>query len=144
MIGGEKVILNVIEGKAHTDGDMYIYLPARKTLFAGDLIFNDRLPSLRDGSISGWITTLEAIKAMDLKVIVGGHGICSDGTSPDFTLNYLKALKEGVRTVLDEGGDLSDAVASMPMSEYADVGMYDTMHKTNINITFQMLEWEDE
>ena len=144
MIAGKTVILKRAEEKAHTEGDIYVYLPSHKAVFAGDLIFNDRLPSLRDGDINGWISTLQAIQTMDIEVLVGGHGFRTDKGSLNLTLNYLKELKQGVRAILDRGGDITDAVKELTMPSYSKEGMYEELHKANINAAFQMLEWSDE
>jgi glyoxylase-like metal-dependent hydrolase (beta-lactamase superfamily II) len=138
------IILRVLSDKAHTHGDLYVYLPSHKALFAGDLVFNDRLPSLRHGDINGWIEALEHIMAMDLDVIVGGHGYRTDNRSPEFTLNYLKELKHGIKAIIDEGGEIDEAVETLTMDVYKATGMYDTMHKPNVNTAFRMLEWDDE
>lgn len=139
-----KVIIRSVGHTAHTDSDLYVYLPSKKALFAGDLIFNDRIPSIRDGEINGWITSLESIMTMDLEVIVGGHGYAYDTKAPEATLQYLKELKAGVATVLDEGGGIDDAVATVKMEAFKDYGMYGEMHKANVNAAFRMLEWADE
>jgi len=144
IIAGKSVVLKRVEEKAHTGGDVYVYLPSRKAVFAGDLVFNDRLPSLRDGDISGWISILEEIKTMDIEVLVGGHGFRTDKESLNLTLNYLKELKKGIRDILDRGGDISDAVRELTMQSYSKEGMYEELHKANINAAFQMLEWSDE
>lgn len=144
IISDKTVILKHVEEKAHTAGDLYIHLPSHKAVFAGDLVFNDRLPSLRDGDINGWISALEKIKTMDIEVLVGGHGYRTDRDSLDLTLNYLKELKIGIREVLDNGGDITDAVRKLEMPDYSKEGMYDDLHKANINAAFQMLEWSDE
>lgn len=143
-LGSEELVLKLVKTTAHTEGDLYLYLPSRKALFAGDLIFNDRLPSLRDGHINGWIAVLEDIKNMDLNVIVGGHGLRTDKGAADFTLDYLKELKKGIKETLAKGGDLSDAVRSLGMESYARSGLYKEMHRANINAAFQMLEWDSE
>lgn len=144
MIADKTVVLKQVEEKAHTQGDVYVYLPSYKAVFAGDLIFNDRLPSLRDGDINGWISALEKIKTMDIEVLVGGHGYRTDKESLNLTLNYLKELKTGIRRIIDKGGDISTAISELSMPTYAKEGMYDDLHKANINIAFQMLEWSDE
>jgi glyoxylase-like metal-dependent hydrolase (beta-lactamase superfamily II) len=143
-IAGETVILKRAEEKAHTEEDIYVYLPSRKALFAGDLVFNDRLPSLRDGDINGWISALEEIKSMDTRVLVGGHGFRTDKDSLNLTLNYLKELKRGILEILYRGGDITDAVKELTMPSYSKEGMYEELHKANINAAFQMLEWSDE
>ncbi|MBE0498672.1 MAG: MBL fold metallo-hydrolase [Campylobacterales bacterium] len=141
-IANETLILKHVEGSAHSHSDLYLYLPSRKALFAGDLVFNDRIPSLRDGDISGWISVLEGIKNMDLNIIVGGHGVRTDKQAADFTLAYLKEMKQGIKEVLARGGDLSDAVKSLRMGTYENSKFYEEAHRANINAAFQMLEWE--
>lgn len=144
IIDEQEVIIRVLNHRAHTKSDLYVYIPSKKALFAGDLIFNDRLPSLRDGGINGWIFILEEIEDMDLDVIIGGHGRLIDISSPRFTLNYLKRMRDGVKKVIDEGGDISEAVESLIMREYMKSALYDDIHKANINAVFQMMEWSDE
>ena len=81
---------------------------------------------------------------MDIQILVGGHGFRTDKDSLNLTLNYLKELKEGIQAILDRGGDISDAVRDLTMQNYAKEGMYEDLHKANINAAFQMLEWSDE
>ena len=143
--GKDEVIeLRLLPTAAHTAGDMMLYLPQRRALFAGDLVFNDRIPSLRDGDINGWIAALEAIAGMELNIIVGGHGSRTDKKALNFTLEYLKALKAGVMAVIDEGGGIDDAVEQVTLQEYQGVAMYDALHKNNVNKAFRTLEWTDE
>jgi len=133
-----------LKRKAHTGGDVYVYLPEKNAVFAGDLVFNDRIPSLRDGDINGWIAALETITSLKPAVIVGGHGRRSDAEAAAFTLGYLKALREGVKAVMDGGGGIDDAVAAVTLEAYRTVPMYDAMHAANVNAVYRMLEWGDE
>ncbi len=141
---GTKVHLINVNKKAHTSDDLLVYIPQRKTIFVGDLVFNDRLPSIRDGDLKGWIEILQTIKDMDLDFIVGGHGTIVDTTSVDMTYNYIKTLKEEVSTLLEEGEDISDVVNTVTMQEYKDVKFYDSMHRQNVEIAYRMLEWANE
>jgi glyoxylase-like metal-dependent hydrolase (beta-lactamase superfamily II) len=68
---GEKVYIKRVNKKAHTDSDLFVYIPNKKIVFAGDLIFNDRLPSIRDGNIQVWVEALDEIRSLDAKYIVG-------------------------------------------------------------------------
>jgi glyoxylase-like metal-dependent hydrolase (beta-lactamase superfamily II) len=142
-IGSETIEVFMVEEKAHTLGDIYLYLPSKKTVFAGDLVFNDRVPSVRDGSITGWIEALENVQAMNAIHIVGGHGSDTGAKASDITLEYLKALKSGIREVIDEGGGIAEAVKRVTLDQFKDMGMYDSMHKNNVNLAYQMLEWEE-
>jgi len=54
--------------QAHTQGDLVIYLSQEKVLFAGDLVFNDRVSSLRDGSLIGSLQALDLIDSLHPKI----------------------------------------------------------------------------
>jgi len=67
--------LELIEvGPAHTRGDTLVYDPAARVLFSGDILFSGAHPIAWAGPISNWIAACERILAMDVEVIVPGHG----------------------------------------------------------------------
>ena len=138
---GKKVILKSVNNKAHTDSDLYIYIPSEKIVFAGDLVFNDRIPSIRDGELAGWIEVLDEIRSLDVNYIVGGHGKIVSRKSMDMTYNYLKELHDSVAQLLEDGEELADVVNMVDMSEYKKVNLYDSMHRKNVETAYRMLEW---
>jgi glyoxylase-like metal-dependent hydrolase (beta-lactamase superfamily II) len=58
---------------AHTWGDIMISR-STKVLFAGDIGFFYVAPVARDGHVTKWLEAIERIMAMDVEVIVPGHG----------------------------------------------------------------------
>jgi cyclase len=143
-VNGTTIHLINVNKKAHTSADLLVYIPKDKTIFVGDLVFNDRLPSIRDGDLKGWTDTLEVIKSMDVTFIIGGHGKIVDRTSVDMTYNYIKTLQEEVSTLLEDGEDISDVVNTVVMEKYKDTNFYDSMHRQNVEIAYRMLEWGNE
>lgn len=85
-LGGEAVEL-IRVAPSHTEGSVVVYLPARKVLFAGDVLFTDFHPFLAEGDITGWTKTLDMLQAMDIERIIPGHG-------PLSTKKDLKEMKE--------------------------------------------------
>ena len=59
---------------AHTEGDLLVWIPGRRVLFTGDLIFNGGTPFALFGSIEGTLRALDVIENYDAEVIVPGHG----------------------------------------------------------------------
>src|SRR5438067_309642 len=51
-------------GRAHTDGDLFIYLPKEKVLATGDAVV-DWMPFLGDGYPEDWIHPLDALAQVD-------------------------------------------------------------------------------
>lgn len=141
-IDDQEIFIYSVNQKAHTNSDLLIYIPKLEALFVGDLVFTDRVPSLRDGNINRWIETLHSIQKGDYNYIIGGHGSLVDRHSLDFTYNYLVALKQEVLEALDEGLDLEDATTTILMEEYKNTHMYDLLHKQNVETAYRILEWE--
>jgi glyoxylase-like metal-dependent hydrolase (beta-lactamase superfamily II) len=115
-----------------------------QTLFCGDLVFNDRIPSLRDGDINGWIKALEMLRALNAMYIVGGHGDKVGSSALDLTFDYLSQLRNEVKAAIDNDVAIDDAVKEIKMAEFSSVSLYDVMHAQNVEAAYRMLEWADE
>jgi glyoxylase-like metal-dependent hydrolase (beta-lactamase superfamily II) len=51
-------------GPAHTPGDAFVWLPARDTVFTGDIVYVERILGVGDqSSIAGWPLAFEAVEA---------------------------------------------------------------------------------
>ena len=59
---------------AHTFGDLIVYLPEQKVIFAGDVGFTYIAPYAHWAHITKWIEAIDRILAMDVNIIVPGHG----------------------------------------------------------------------
>ena len=93
-------------GKAHTDGDIMIEHPARKLLFAGDVIVNNSVPSSarpQDFNAKGQIAAIEHALTLDVDTIVPGHGATGGREIAEAPLEYLKVLHSSVQHYFDEG-----------------------------------------
>lgn len=143
-VNGTEVRLIMVDGKAHTSGDILVYLPKMQTLFGGDLVFNDRILSLRDGDINGWIAALEMVKEMPLKYIIGGHGVAVNADAVDQTYDYLVELRREVREAIDNGEGIESAVKTVKMEKFSSIALYKEMHARNVETAYRMLEWSDE
>jgi glyoxylase-like metal-dependent hydrolase (beta-lactamase superfamily II) len=62
-------------GDAHYRGDALLWLPETGVLFAGDLVFMDRMLGIWPHSdIRGWRATFHAMAALEPTLVVPGHG----------------------------------------------------------------------
>lgn len=72
-VGGTEIqILNL--GRAHTGGDLAVYLPAGKVLFLGEIYLRDVFPAMRSAYPSEWVTTLQKAEALNADWNIPGHG----------------------------------------------------------------------
>ena len=134
--------LHLIPTLAHSAKDVVIFVPQSKTLFAGDLVFNDRIPSLLGGDINGWIGALEQLKTYGATTIIGGHGVKTDAEAMTMTYGYLTRLRHEVRTALKAGLGIEETMNRVTMPEYHGLKMFATLHRSNVEAAYRTLEWE--
>lgn len=71
-IGGEEIRLQHFAG--HCPGASVMYLPQRRLLLTGDLIFNGRAPWMGQADFATWIAALAELATWDVEIVVPGHG----------------------------------------------------------------------
>ena len=97
-------------GPAHTEGDLYIYIPKWRTLITGGLVSNRIIPSLGDSAIESWIHALVQMENLDAEVIVPGHGPVGGKPIVTQMKHYLMELKRFVNNALDDEKNLPDTI----------------------------------
>ena len=75
----------------HTPGDIAVYHPRSKVLFAGDAILEGMDPYIRPDSINirTWIRNLERLKELEIDWILPGHGALSKPDIIDSNILFL-------------------------------------------------------
>lgn len=109
-LGDENVEL-IRTAPSHTEGSLVVYLPAKKLLFAGDILFTDFHPFMADGDISGWTATIDSLLAMNIDKIIPGHGPLSSKKDLKEMKEYLLLFDKTARELAAEGKD-ADAIAA--------------------------------
>lgn len=130
--------------QAHTKGDLIVYMPQKKVLFVGDLVFNDRLSSLRDGSIIGSLKALDLIDNMHAEVIVGGHGYATDANATQVFKRYLIEMKKQILEALSDDVGIDEITERVVMPEYKHMKLYDMLHGRNVFDAYSELEMYEE
>ena len=93
-------------GRAHTGGDLEVYLPREKILFMSEVFSNRIFPSMANGYPTEWVATLEKAERMDVTYFVPAHGfVDSAATMREEVRNYRLALER----IIAEGARLHDA-----------------------------------
>ena len=104
-LGGTDIeILNL--GRAHTGGDLSVYVPGPKVLFMSEIYDHRLFPSLARGFPSEWLATIKRNQAIDAKWVIGGHGFVDD---PATMKRELAAFAAELTAVIAEGRRLHDA-----------------------------------
>jgi cyclase len=107
---------------AHTTNDSIVWLPDRKVLFCGDLLFNGGTPFLLQGSVAGAIEVLdEVLKPIGATTIVPGHGAVGGPELIDPVLGYLRFVQASARAGRDAGLSPLDTARELDLGEYAEL-----------------------
>ena len=70
---GNRKLLLTSHATAHTYSDASVFDLKTKTFFVGDLVSDERAPTM-DGLVKNWIKVLNEIEKVDFKIMVPGHG----------------------------------------------------------------------
>jgi cyclase len=96
-------------GKAHTDGDVVVFLPREKFIATGDML-HGWTPYMGDGYPYDWIQTLERAERLDFDYALGGHGDVMRGKSTfDLWREYLDDLMARTADAYAQGATLAEA-----------------------------------
>ncbi|MFY2859935.1 MBL fold metallo-hydrolase [Mycobacterium sp. THU-M104] len=115
-LGGDRGDLELqFHGRGHTEGDIVVWLPAHKILFAGDLVEAEAALYTGDAFHRDWSTaTLDSLKALQAEALVGGRGAVSRGRAAvdaaiEQTRDFLTVMIREVGAVQARGGTLRQA-----------------------------------
>jgi cyclase len=119
---GSREVRLIEVGPAHTRGDTLVLLPAERVLFSGDILFHGGHPIAWAGPVSNWIAACERILAMDLEVIVPGHGPLADQDAVRELKAYFEYLYEQARACHAAGMTPLQAARSIALDRWAQWG----------------------
>ncbi len=139
---GDRTLVVTAHEPAHTDTDLTVYDERTGTLWAGDLVFMERLPIL-DGSLRGWLGWIERAAGAGYARTVPGHGPVSAGW-PDAVSaqrDYLATLLRDARAAVADGVFLEDAMETMSRKAASEWRLNER-HSRNVSKAYREVEWE--
>ena len=125
----------------HTPEDLMVYLPKEKTLIAGDILFSQRITSVRDGSIEGGLKSLDVVEKMNIVIYAGGHGKFTDKTALKQMRAYFTALKTSALKAIEEGVEMDTYIKTADFSDFKEMSMMEELHKSNLGFAYREYEF---
>ncbi|MEO8029427.1 MAG: MBL fold metallo-hydrolase [Gemmatimonadota bacterium] len=115
QLGGEKVVF-IHPGAAHSAGDLMLWLPGQRILFSGDVLMEDGVTMVVDGSSGAMLKALDLIDSLQPRIIVPGHGAMARDPAAltGKTRAYLTDLRQSMGKALDQGLSLRQAIETLP------------------------------
>lgn len=113
-LGGGRVVELLYVGRGHTEGDILVWLPNERVLFAGDLVEAQAALYTGDAFHLEWMSgTLDAVARLGAQTLVGGRGAVvrgpAVGEAIEQSRGFLRTLHERISAVRTGGGSLKEA-----------------------------------
>ena len=107
---------------AHTTNDSIVWIPERRVLFCGDLLFNGGTPFLMQGSVAGAVSVLEEVIApLDAETIVPGHGPVAGPELIERAVGYARFVQETAAAAKPAGLSPLEAARAADLGPYAEL-----------------------
>ena len=115
---GSTVVEVFHPGIGHTYGDLLVYLPEHRVLFASDVAFFNVMPAVHNGHATQWIEVCEKVLDMDVVTIIPGHGPAGGKKDMADMLEFWRLLKAEGRKRFDGGMSAARATADIDVGRF--------------------------
>ena len=106
---GDTEVQLIEVGPAHTRGDVIVYVPARRVVFTGDILFIGSHPIVWEGPVSNWVAACDRLLELDVDVVVPGHGPVTDRRGVRETREYWNGVQRVAREAHAAGRTAEEA-----------------------------------
>ena len=142
-LGGTTVRVMFL-GRAHTGGDLSVYLPREKILFMSEAYLNRVFPAMRSAYPTEWIATIDRALAVDAQRFVPGHGFIEEpAVSREELLTFRKALVDviaEVKRLHGMGLAVDDAIKQANWGVYKDWFLADQQAPVAVRKVYEEIE----
>jgi cyclase len=115
---GDREIQIRFLGRAHTAGDVVVFLPKEKIVITGDMLTTG-LSNMSDAFVNEWATTLEELKKLDFDTVLPGHGDAfTDKAKIDYFQAYLRDVWTEVSRLKQKGVSAEDAAKQADLTKH--------------------------
>ena len=116
--------IELIRFDGHTDDDLVVIDHTSGVIFAGGLVFRNRIPTTPHADIARWLASLDRLQAIVARhhgyVLIPSHGPALDHADAIAqTRQYLRWLDARLRRAAEDGRDLAEVLAMPVADEYA-------------------------
>lgn len=133
--------LKALELKGHTQSDLVLFDEKSGILWAGGLVFYNRIVTTPHASIKPWIESLQTLRALNPKVIVPSHGPVSTGlVAIDQTLDYLNWLDSHLSKAANNGLTINEVMQAGAPTRFREFAAYPAEFNRNVTHLYPTYE----
>jgi cyclase len=115
---GDREIQIRFLGRAHTAGDVVVYLPKERVVITGDML-TAALSNMSDAFVNEWPATLDEVKKLDFDTVLPGHGEAfTDKAKIDYFQAYLRDVWTEVSRLKQQGVSAEEAAKRADLSKH--------------------------
>ncbi len=142
-VGDTELLIQPV-GPAHTPDDVVVWLPRRKVLYSGDLVFRSRIPYVGDADSGHWIKALDQLLTFGAQVVVPGHGPISTEPQKDMQLtrDYLIYLRKTMGQAAHDMTPFDEAYKATDWSQFEHLPLFGPANRMNAYNTYLLMEHE--
>ncbi|HSV71420.1 MAG TPA: quinoprotein relay system zinc metallohydrolase 1 [Methylibium sp.] len=125
--------LTLRELKGHTASDLVLGDAASGTVFAGGLVFADRVPTTPHARVDEWLTSLDALALAPTGALVPSHGPVARGRAGvEQTRRYLQWLDGHLAGAARQGHEIAELLSRPVPDEFRAWAAFDTEYVRNV------------
>ena len=110
-------IFELIHLPGHTPYEVGVYVPRERVIFTGDNVTSGIQPSLAHCCPVEWLESLKKIEAMDVDVVVPGHGEVGDKRLVREVTQFMQECIDAVRKAISQGMSKEEAANRISFEE---------------------------
>ncbi|HNW62137.1 MAG TPA: quinoprotein relay system zinc metallohydrolase 1 [Piscinibacter sp.] len=130
-VGGREMELR--EYRGHTDSDLVLVDKASGVVFAGGLVFAQRIPTTPHAQVGAWLGSLQSFSALPLKTLVPSHGpVRSDASAVGQTQRYLQWLDRRFTQAAEQGVEMNELLRAEVPAEFLGWAAFGTEYTRNV------------
>jgi glyoxylase-like metal-dependent hydrolase (beta-lactamase superfamily II) len=129
-------------GPAHTPEDLTVMAEREGVLFAGDLVFRNRIPFVGQADSGAWVSALDGLLKWQARLVVPGHGPITDQPSQDLQLtrDYLQHLRMVMGQAARDLEPFDEAYAKADWSRFEGMPLFGVANRINAYNTYLLME----
>lgn len=121
------------EYRGHTDSDLVLVDKGSGVVFAGGLVFAQRIPTTPHAQLGPWLQSLQAFAALPVKTLVPSHGpVRSDTSAIGQTQRYLQWLDRSFRQLAEQGAEMNEVLRAEVPAEFRGWAAFGTEYTRNV------------
>jgi quinoprotein relay system zinc metallohydrolase 1 len=120
-VGGHSFLMLRLSG--HTSDDLVVVDRTARVLYAGGLVFMNRVPTFPHANVAAWIASLETLRKLiateNVRWVVPSHGPVHEGFAGiEQTLDWLLWIDATMRAGAAAGLDISEVLQKPPPARF--------------------------